>query len=441
MQTEWVVQNPQASAPLVIALNVECNTPTEKILDNIRRNSDGRTGWQKLEDAHSGIAVLCGSGPSLRETLGEISALQATGADVFALNGAAKFLNDKGIFPEFQVILDAQPKTLELVGPAGKHLFASQVDPSLFERVPDAKLWHATHGAIAPEFPEYQDDYCMIGGAISVGNAALVLAYVMGYRTIHCFGFDSSHRAGASHAFDQPMNAGEPTTIVKIGERQYLASLTMRLQSQYFVSRAAELKRLGCTVEVHGDGLLPDTYNAELSEQDKYRLMWSFEEYRYEAPGEALADEFLEVAKPDGLVIDFGCGTGRGALAIHNKGVPVILLDFADNCRDEAAADLPFAVHDITKPSPVHGKAAFCTDVLEHIPPEDVDRVVGNIMRAAPKAFFSVGTTADGMGVLIGKQLHLTVEGHEAWRARFSRFGRIAYEREAPGQSIFYVER
>lgn len=437
MRTEWVHQNPGASQPLRIRLEVECNVPTEKILDNIRRNSENRTGWQKREEPHSRKAILCGSGPSLADTLEEIRDLKG---DVFALNGAAAFLDRNGILPDFQVLMDAKPETVLLIGPAKKHLFASQVDPECFEVVPDAKLWQTTHGEIAPEFPHYQDDYCMVGGAVSVGNAALVLAYVMGYREIHCFGFDSSNKGEESHAFHQKINDGEPMSVIRFQGVTYTSSLVMGLQVRYFIERSRSLKELGVDIHVHGYGLLPAMYNSKLTEEEKYREMWEQSEYREVSPGLDCVGTFLEVANPSGLIIDFGCGTGKASIALKNAGCDVLLLDFADNCRDPEARSLPFAIADLREPIPYRGSVGLCTDVMEHIEPERIDGVIKNVMRSVPKCFFQISLIEDSLGKLIGQQLHLSVHPKDWWRETFERLGyKVLWEQDGGISACFFI--
>lgn len=438
MQTEWVHWNPGASQPLRVPLEVDCNTPTETILDNIQSNAKGRKGWLKLAEAHGRKAILCGSGPSLGDTLGEIQDMQG---DIFALNGAAKFLHEHGIMPDYQVLLDAQPKTADLIGPAKQYLFASQVDPECFKRKPEAILWHSTHGKIVPDFPEYDDDYCLIGGAVTVGNAALALVFAMGYREIHCFGYDSSHRDGKGHAFHQAMNEGDPTTIVEYEGKEYIASLTMRLQTHYFLDRAALLEHEGVKLEVHGTGLLPAMFKKR-SEQEKYRLMWSLPEYRECSPGERVAEAFVKLAgiKPADTVIDFGCGTGRGGKRIAElTGAEVILLDFVENSRDEDVR-LPFFVADLTKPIPFKSDFGFCTDVMEHIPTEDVPVVLDNIAASTKRVFFQVSLIFDNFGGMIGHALHLTVKPFEWWVEQMSRIGKITYSENLGDEARFYIE-
>ncbi len=63
-------------------------------------------------------------------------------------------------------------------------------------------------------------------------------------------------------------------------------------------------------------------------------------EYRVVAPGEHLAQQFLAQARPrkGASVIDFGCGTGRGALMLAVLGgLNVTMVDFARNCLDDEA--------------------------------------------------------------------------------------------------------
>lgn len=450
METEWVHWNPGASMPLRVRVDVECNTTTEAILANIQHNSAARGGWQKLEMAHDRTAILCGSGPSLADTLDDIRALEG---DVFAMNGAAAYLDRNGILPDFQVIMDARPETATLIGPAKQHLFASQVDPECFRIVPDAKLWHATHGEIAPEFPEYQADYCMVGGAVSVGNASLVLAYVMGYRKIHCFGFDSSHRGEAGHAFAQPLNDGDPTTVVEFGRKEYIASFTMRVQAQYFMERAYALQREGCHIEVHGSGLLPDMYAVGKTEKSKYAALWDRPEYRQVAPGEGCVSQFLQLIK-GGTVLDFGCGTGRASRKIAESGYHVWMYDFALNCLDAEVREAMDSAHlsermhfieqDLLDPiihvPQVEPCWGFCTDVMEHVEPECVETVIRNVMATVDACFFQISLIHDSMGVLIGHPLHLSVFPAAWWRETFERLGYpVRWEESNTETACFFV--
>lgn len=438
--------NPGATMPLMLPVHVICNTSDELLYGNIEVNSRRPGQWQKVVPEHDGVAVLCGSGPSLADHLDVIFEMQQAGGKVFAMNGAAKYLKNNGIYPDYQVIVDARAETAQLVGPAKQHLFASQVHPDCFAKAPLAKVWHLQIGDIEDHFPEYKSGYCLIGGAASVGNCTTCLAYAMGYRDLQIFGYDSSNRDDRGHAFSQPMNDGDPQCVVKFDGKEYTTSLTMKLQAEKFQETSQALIEAGCEIVIHGDGLLPAMFYGSkeaIAEAAKYEAMWETPEYRNLSPGELAAGDFLEVVKPKpgASIIDFGCGTGRGALRLNDLGYLVTMVDFAGNCLDDAAKAITFVKADLTKPLHLYSQYGYCTDVLEHIPTDDVEAVVRNVMGAAALTYFQISTVPDNMGVLIGHALHLTVKPHHWWRLLFVHLGySIKYEKEDAINSTFVVE-
>ena len=154
-------------------------------------------------------------------------------------------------------------------------------------------------------------------------------------------------------------------------------------------------------------------------EREKYRKLWGEHPvYRKVAPGEMFAAHFLNMAKPgpDDTVYDFGCGTGRGAAKIAER-CRVVGFDFTDNSRDpDVVGKFEFRQHDLTRPIDLPpAELGFCTDVLEHIPPEDVKLVLQNIFQASERVYLNISTVEDSCGALIGEQLHLTVRPLNWW--------------------------
>lgn len=177
----------------------------------------------------------------------------------------------------------------------------------------------------------------------------------------------------------------------------------------------------------------------------KYKKAWDIDDYRRWSPGERCVPLFLETAKPkDGATfIDWGCGSGRAGLAAHKAGLDVTLIDFADNCLDpevrEALGD-KFVEHDLTKR--IHRKSDYgmCCDVMEHIPPEDVDKVLDNILSNSQHVFFQISTVPDHFGKQVGEPLHLTVEDYQWWLRKFVDLGVIIHHsNEFRDHVIFYV--
>lgn len=439
-------QNPHASAPLVLPVLVVCNTPDKELFDHIRINSAKRhILWVGFEKPHDGVAIMVGGGPSLADSVEKIRALEDAGGVVFAMNAASRFLSDRGILVDYQVIADAKEETASLVDrEAITNLCASQVHPDTFKAAPRPRLWHLAMDDMEDCFPAgrvARGGYALVGGGAAVGNSALCLAYVMGYRRFEVFGYDSSHRGEASHAYDQPMNRFIPCVDVEWAGKTYRSSVAMKAQAEKFQITGQALLQEGCSITVHGDGLLPAMWNTEaenLTERDKYRLMWRTDSYRKFSPGEGIVKTFLEAVKPDGLIIDFGCGTGRAALALHNLGHDVLMIDFADNCRDQEAMDLPFLEWDLCRELPPRAPYGLCTDVMEHIPADKVETVIRNIMGAAKSVFFQISTVPDQFGAMLGTQLHLSVHPADWWRNLFIRLGYgLRWEETGPDSCQF----
>jgi SAM-dependent methyltransferase len=186
------------------------------------------------------------------------------------------------------------------------------------------------------------------------------------------------------------------------------------------------------------------------AEAEIYRQMWEHPEYRQVAPGETSALTFLEQARPKkgATVLDMGCGTGRGSLMLAVAGMNVTMLDFAANCLDAdivpmlttQAHALRFIETDLTKPLPANAEYGFCTDVLEHIPPEQVDAVLDNCLKAAQHVYFDISTEDDVCGALIGHPLHLSVHSADWWLAKFRERGcAVHWSASTPEHCVFYV--
>lgn len=186
-------------------------------------------------------------------------------------------------------------------------------------------------------------------------------------------------------------------------------------------------------------------------EAEKYQKMWEFDQYRKVAPGEQVVTTFLRQAqpKPQDTIIDFGAGTGRGALMLALMGrMDVTMVDFAPNCLDPEVRDMltsqahcmHFVEADLRKPIPVSAKYGYCTDVMEHIPTKDVDAVLRHILKSAQHVFFQISLVDDACGALIGEPLHLTVKPFEWWREKMIEHeAQIHWAANRGDTALFYV--
>lgn len=440
-------QNPDASSELKLSLVVVSNTSDEVIQKNITENSANYHEWACLEPVNDKPIVIIGGGDSINDHINDIQILQSKGAIVYALNGASRWARAYGIEVDYQVIIDAKEETADLVDlGANDHLFASQCNPKTFQKVAQPKLWHLASENIEQLMPSdrvKKGGYVLVGGDSTAGACAMCLAYTQGHRELHLFGYDSSHRAGKSHGYEQRINDAMPFTQVKWAGKEYQVSIAMKRQALRFPINARALESLGCDIKVYGEGLLQTVYNtdfSELSEKEKYQTMWLNDAYREVSPGENIADIYMNQFRPRGDIIDFGCGTGRSSIKFSERGLRPLLIDFADNSRDEEALNLPFLEWDLSEPIPAKAFNGYCTDVMEHIPTKDVRKVIKNIMRCCKRVFFQISTIEDVFGESIGEPLHLTVKPHEWWMGVFKSMGyKVKFDHDDEIASIFYV--
>lgn len=176
--------------------------------------------------------------------------------------------------------------------------------------------------------------------------------------------------------------------------------------------------------------------------------------YGDHSPGEMHVRVFLDaigVAPSEGKflgldVLDCGCGTGKGALALAKAGFRVTLCDFVDGRVEEAKAHaLPFrqirTLWDDLRPLGYHDYT-YCCDVLEHIP-EALTMLVAHRLVAVARqgAFVSVATSSDTYGVWIGESLHKTVKHFTWWRDMFSEVAVVVDARDLLGYATFYLRQ
>jgi hypothetical protein len=127
-------------------------------------------------------------------------------------------------------------------------------------------------------------------------------------------------------------------------------------------------------------------------------------------------------------------------------------VDFTANSRDPEAQHLPFLQHDLTQPfdreavcsyttkmEPIRAPFGYCTDVLEHIPPDDVGAVIDNIVHAVDTVFFQISTVPDHFGAVINQDLHLTVRPHEWWLSLLGHYGEVTFDQNVGEASLFIL--
>ena len=136
------------------------------------------------------------------------------------------------------------------------------------------------------------------------------------------------------------------------------------------------------------------------------------------ADPESLAAEIIGSCAPASM-LDVGCGMGKLVHALLGQGIDAHGCDISDTVINHLAAEHCGRFHQGSILSLPFPDAAFstviCTDVLEHLAPEDVPKAIAELRRVSRQHLFVVvGTLADRDG-----SWHLTIQPEEWWITTF----------------------
>jgi hypothetical protein len=259
--TFFQYRNPETTKDLIIPIGMAGTVTIEETKANVRANLPLDVPWLDESPAHDGVAIICGAGPSLGDTVEQVRQQQEAGGKIFASNSACAYLISQWMAVDYQSILDPHPSMADDMAEAGCHLIASFADPSLFKISRNPVLWHPLTDWIEDLIPEGRSNFTFIGGGITVTNSSLCLAYTMGYREFHVHGMDSSHREGRRHVADCTELDGLAVVVEENG-KTYATTYDMKQQVVVFREIRKQLINAGCVVKVYGSGLLPDMFKA-----------------------------------------------------------------------------------------------------------------------------------------------------------------------------------
>lgn len=181
------------------------------------------------------------------------------------------------------------------------------------------------------------------------------------------------------------------------------------------------------------------------AEREIYEGMWSsVPAYGRIAPGEDVVPFFLDMTQATrGTVLDAGCGTGRGALALQAAGLDPVLCDMTREGLTEDASRLPFREACLWHLTPAeHGRFdyVYCCDVMEHIPTEYTMLTLARLLSLARKGLFlSIALVPDHFGIWIGANLHRTVQPFGWWRDRLRDLGQLVECRDLLVNGVYLV--
>jgi SAM-dependent methyltransferase len=184
------------------------------------------------------------------------------------------------------------------------------------------------------------------------------------------------------------------------------------------------------------------------AERALYQDVWSsVDRYADYAPGERYLPIFQSIVGDPrlALVLDAGTGSGKGALALLQANFTVIAVDVTGAGLVDAARDIPFVEACLwTDLERSVGRVdwVYCTDVLEHVPPQFTMLAVEQMLRVSRRGvFITVSLVPDNFGAWVGRSLHQTVQSFTWWRDSLRELGTVTEARDFITDAVFMVTR
>jgi len=244
------------------------NTPIDSIIENIVENTRyckkkniPTIQWYPPNDK---TLTLVAGGPSLNDSEEDIRASMRRGNGLACVNNVATWLMDRKLWPGAQVLLDAREVNLSMPEPhikipPVKYFIASQCHRGMFQLLENKPVWLWHGGTIKycqKEILELYDvDFPVIRSGSTVVLAAFWLFYILGYRRIEVFGFDSCLKDGDHHAYMQSQNDGCSVFSMFINGREFKVHPWMAAQFEDFL-RFSKHMAGNLDLLVHGDGMI-----------------------------------------------------------------------------------------------------------------------------------------------------------------------------------------
>ena len=375
------------------------------------------------------IAVVC-YGPSLRKTWKELRNFKK----IMTCSGAHKFLIDKGIIPTWHVDLDPREHKVRMLGTPHKdvqYLMASCCHPSMFKKLEgfDVKLWHIFANETNKELPTVypRGDWILTGGN-NVGMRCLVMARLLGYKNMEIFGMDCSFPKDSGHHAGGHLNPSKRVYETPYDGKMYYCEPVMLEYARQFFHEIEQLPDV--RFKVHGEGLLQHMIFKKQGEivQKKKHAVIAFStpvtispEYIelnrklhlnpvYGIGGRKRKDTVLKLSETMGTksILDYGCG--KGSLA---QSLPFPIWEYDPAIEGKNGVPRP-------------AELVVCFDVLEHVEPDYLDNVLGDLVRCTNKCLFAIIDSGPADKELPdGRNAHLIQKDKDWWTAKLGQYFNI----------------
>jgi hypothetical protein len=421
------VRKLDASQPQKVSYCIPLWLRDEQIRANIKRVAARIEGYPEGEKRPEPCAVVC-FGPSLNDTWEQVREFKY----IITCSGSHKFLVDRGIVPTWHVEVDPREHKCTLLGtphPDVEYLIASCCHPKVVEMLQgfNLKLWHVFDDAEEGQRILPPGEWAITGG-INVGLRAMALARFLGFVDLHIFGMDGCEGPSGKHAAPHPNQA--PQTM----ETEY-KGVTYRTTPAFLEAARQTWHELDMLPDVtatfYGEGLV------QAMAKDYRRTTVGAKANLAVAKPALISEDFRALNRQlheDRL--DYGVGGQRHVGTVlklveslgKSLGRQVSVLDYGCG-KGYLAKGLPFPIYEYDPAVPgkdALAKAAdlvICTDVLEHIEPDKLFLVLGDLRRCVKQVgYFTIHMGPAKKSYADGRNTHLIQNGHDWWKAKLAKF-------------------
>lgn len=380
---------------------------------------------QPTQEVQTEPIACVGFGPSLNDTVEQLRPF----ANIMSCSGGTQFLLRRGIVPTWHIEVDPRPHKVQLIGdphPDVHYLIASTCHPDVFEHLKKhgarVTLWHifdSTEEGLRVLPP---GEWALTGGC-SVGVRMLTLAAFLGFRDLHVFGMDGCEGASGKHAAAHPMQPPSHSEVTYEG-RTFKTTSSMYAVAQGIWHELDQLKDV--RVQFYGDGLIQHmatfyqrkdpVLGAALGFVKPELISATYRQLNHDLHRQNLfygvggakhvnvVKELTEKLKTQS-VLDYGCGKGHLAKEL---AFPIWEYDPAIPGKDQ---------------SPRPADIVVCTDVLEHIEPEHLLGVLGDLKRVVKQiGYFTIHTGPAQKTLPDGRNTHLIQKHRQWWKNRLKAY-------------------
>jgi hypothetical protein len=299
------------------SIQSHCIASDDELYANIAANLERKLPVLGQYEAHDGVAVVVGSGPSVTNFIDDICRHMDNSHKIVALKDAHNWLTSMNLYPDYAVAIDPQQSRAGVFVPryGVNYFIASQVHPAMLDHLAgyDVSLFHLyiRKGQTVPP-----PGTPLIAGGTTTGLRAITLFYTLGFRKFVLYGYDSCLKDGVLRMNgDKPRPGDDTINEIVVDGRTFYCNPSMTAQASEFQNLFWSMPDI--QIESYGDGIITAILEARKKAPKttvSFIHKWGpgSASYRYRAAipaehlGASLNDPSASVliyAKPDGVDI------------------------------------------------------------------------------------------------------------------------------------------